>query len=95
MINLDQAQKVIAQIHQPFFDSHDFIEQFSKDFEKEYVEMLFEKKEATNGIFRTTHAEIGRFLSKNQTALGILSKKKITSLNIKGYLSDNQEWQKL
>jgi hypothetical protein len=87
------APNIIATMHQNF-DSHDFIRQLIKDYEKEYVEMIYEHKDRTNGIFRALHAEIGRYLSENFVSLKIQKTSRIVSANIKGYKSENQNRKK-
>jgi hypothetical protein len=76
------------------FDSHDFIEQFLTDYEKEYVELLSDNINSDNGIFRTVHAQIGRYLSDNVPTLEIEKTGKVQSTNIKGNKSKNQGWKK-
>jgi hypothetical protein len=94
MITVDQAQSVIQKMNKSF-DSHKFIEQFSIDYEADYVRMLCKHKDSDNGIFKTVHARIARFLSNKATALNILKTDRTSSENIKGYESENQEWEKL
>jgi hypothetical protein len=93
MITISQAQGVIRKMDKSF-DSHKFIEQFSTDYEADYVAMLCEHKGSDNGIFKTVHARIAGFLSKNSTALNIRKDGRISSKNIKGYKSENQKWKK-
>lgn len=76
------------------FDSHRFIECFSTEHEKEYVGMLSDNINSGNGIFRTVHAQIGRFLSDNADALKIQKDGRAQSINVKGYKSENQGWKK-
>jgi hypothetical protein len=74
------------------FDSHTFIKQLIKDYESDYVELL---KNYTNvPIFKTLHAQIGKYLSQNKKDLFIIKLEKIESENIKGYESENQKWRK-
>lgn len=91
---LERSTKEIIQKMENQFDSHMFITQLCKDFEKEYVECLYKYKDCP-GIFRTFHAVIGRFLSNNATALSIRKAEKVISDNIKNYESENQKWSKI
>lgn len=94
MINVEQARQCINHIIKSSFDTHDFIEQFKIDFERDYVEILYAYIIVPNGIFRAAHAQIGRFLSEHQAELNIHSVDKGVSLNTKGYLSENQKWER-
>lgn len=93
MITIKQAETTIAKLNVDF-DTHDFIIQFTKDFEREYVEMLY-KHRVNQHIFMTTHAEIGKFLADNAKGLSIQKEIKEFSENIKDYPSENQKWQKV
>ena len=75
------------------FDSHKFISQLLKDYEREYVELLYSYRESI-GIFRTLHAQISIYLSKNESNLSISKVNKVKSDNIKDYESKNQRWRK-
>jgi hypothetical protein len=77
------------------FDSHKFIEQFLTDYEKEYVELLSDNINSRNGIFRTVHAGIGRYLSDNALALGIEKTERTQGTNIKGHEVENQGWKRV
>jgi len=93
MITIEQAQSIITAL--PIeFDTHDFIECFSRNFEREYVEIIHSQIDSNCGIFKSAHAEIGRFLSKNKSALNIKKDGIENSRNIKGYDSPNQGWEK-
>lgn len=76
------------------FDTHTFITQIVKDFEKEYVELLYKYIDSP-GIFKTLHGQIGLYLNDNQDYLSIEKLDKIKSDNIKDYKSMNQKWKKL
>jgi len=92
---LDAHAKGIIDSLGTEFDSHDFIEQFSIEHEREYVELLCENKDSVNGIFRIVHAKIGRFLSDNVSVLKIQKDGKASSRTVKGYKSANQRWKKV
>lgn len=89
------AAKVISKLGDTF-DSHDFIEGVLKDreAEKEYVEVLYEFRAASNGIFREFHSLMATYLSDNQTSLKIEKKERGLSDNIKGYESGARQWKK-
>lgn len=81
------------------FDSHQFIERFIRENEREYVEMLYAQKDSL-AIFRTVHAHIAKFLADNAEELHICKDTeygdgRAESRNIKGYDSENQKWKKL
>jgi hypothetical protein len=77
------------------FDSHKFIEQFLAKQEKEYVELLSDNINSGNGIFRTVHAQIGRYLSDNASAFKIEKTERQQGTNIKGDEVENQGWKKV
>ena len=83
----------------PEFYSHQFIERFICENEREYVEMLYAQKDSP-AIFRTVHAQIAKFLAENVDELHICKDTedgngRAESRNIKGYDSENQKWKKL
>jgi hypothetical protein len=82
-------KEIINRLSKPF-DSHTFIQTFSKEFQKEYVQLLTEYDEEP---FIKVHSQIGRFLSENQAELGIQSNGKVLSANIFGEQSENEEWK--
>lgn len=86
--NLIPIKESINKIPRPF-DSHTFIQLFSKEFQQEYVQLLaaYEKEP-----FIKVHAQIGKFLSENQIELGIKSNGKVLSANIFGEQSENEQW---
>lgn len=47
------------------FSSHDFIKCFSKNYQRKYILMLYEKID-TASPFNTVHSQIGKELEKNQ-----------------------------
>lgn len=88
LTNLIQIKKIINQMPRPF-DSHTFIQHFSKEFQVEYVQLLTAYDEKP---FIKIHQQIGKFLSENQTELNIKSNGKILSANIFGEQSENEQW---
>ena len=76
------------------FDSHQFIERFIRENEREYVEMLYAQKDS-QAIFRDVHAMLVRYLAENADVLAIMKAGRAQSENIKGYESENQNWRKL
>ena len=76
------------------FDSHQFIERFIRENEREYVEMLYAQKDS-QAIFRDVHAMLVRYLAENADVLAIMKTGRAQSENIKGYESENQNWRKL
>lgn len=93
-VNISHAQEVIKKLN-PTFDTHDFIEQLSKDFERKYVDVICERRKDVH-IFMSAHAAIGWFLSNEAKKLKIEKQSdRLSSRNIKGYKSPNQKWRKL
>ena len=92
MITIEQAKRIIRELNNEF-DSHDFIENYITQFEREYVNMLVDKIESEQ-IFRTVNASIGRFLADNQRELGIVKNGREASQNVKGHETENQGWMK-
>ncbi|MBQ7539871.1 MAG: hypothetical protein IJT13_01965, partial [Bacteroidaceae bacterium] len=88
-----QAETIINKLNDNF-DTHDFIIQFTKDFEREYIELLYHHK-GKQHIFMSAHAEIGKFLADNAEELSIEKVTKENSENIKDYPSENQKWRKM
>ena len=89
----ENVKAVIANLENEF-DTHKFIEKFYSMYEKEYVELLYSRIDSTNGIFRATHSEIGKYLANNAPSLEIQKMEKVESENIKKYDSENQKWRK-
>jgi hypothetical protein len=90
---MDQNAKNLIRKMENQFDSHRFIIQLSKDYEKDYVVLLNTYIESLE-IFRTLHAQIGRYLTMNQDKLSITKIKRSDSDNIKDNESENQIWGK-
>ena len=86
--NLISIKEIINQIPRPF-DSHTFIQLFSKEFQQEYVQLLTAYETEP---FVKVHAQIGKFLSENQLELSIKSNGKVLSANIFGEQSENEQW---
>lgn len=92
-MKIETVKRVLESMPQEF-DSHQFIERFIRENEREYVEMLYEQKDSP-AIFRDVHAMIARYLVENADALAIKKTGRTQSENIKGYESENQNWRKL
>jgi hypothetical protein len=86
--NIVAIQRIISQMQRPF-DSHAFIQKFSREFQAEYVELLSVYDEEP---FNKVHRQIGKFLSENQAELGIRQNGKVLSQNIFGEQSENEQW---
>ncbi|GHT14102.1 hypothetical protein AGMMS4956_11320 [Bacteroidia bacterium] len=68
--NMDaHAQSIVDSLGDKF-NSHDFVAQFITRYEKDYVEMLYANKDK-DSIFRTVHQQIGLYLGRKTTDLGI------------------------
>ena len=86
--NFIAIQRIISQMPRPF-DSHVFIQEFSREFQADYVQLLTNYEEEP---FIKVHGQIGKFLSENQTKLGIRQNGKVLSQNIFGEQSENEQW---
>lgn len=86
-----ETVKHVLESMPPEFDSHQFIERFIRENEREYVEMLHSRKDS-QAIFRDVHASIGRSLARTRA---VEKAGRAQSENIKGYESENQNWRKL
>lgn len=73
------------------FNSHDFIRNYIKCYEPEYVKMLSPEF----GTFKKAHAQIGKFLSDEQKTLGIKKNGTILSEDIKGDSDQIALWEKI
>jgi len=74
------------------FDSHQFIQHFSKKFEAEYVGFLSQYQ--TN-CFMTVNAQIAQFLENHKTDLGIIDRGKTSSQDVFGNSTPNESWEKV
>lgn len=86
-----ETVKRVLESMPPEFDSHQFIERFIRENEREYVELLSVQKDS-QAIFRDVHAMIARHLTKIKD---VEKAGRVQSENIKGYESENQNWRKL
>ena len=75
------------------FNSHDFIKGFSKIFEEDYINFLYNYK--GKGAFKTVHSQIGKFLSLKKTALGIQKMEKVKDEHIFEEEDKIQAWKKI
>jgi hypothetical protein len=91
MIHLTNA--VLAdsvQAMQPVFDSHALICDLMSRYPQEYVRELHARVHLADPI-KATHADIGQALL---SVPGIAPTRKVDSLNVRGRVSENQEWRK-
>lgn len=73
MINEEQANRVIDELfahRKPDnrFSSHDFIQEYCRQYEIPYLEWLWENRDSGTP-FQLVHTRIGCFLSEHQTSL--------------------------
>ena len=68
-VPLDSVKKLIENKLPNVFDSHDFIQIFSKEYQGAYIELLNKYKK--NSI-KTTNSQIGINLRKNKEELNII-----------------------
>jgi hypothetical protein len=76
------------------FSSHDFIEEFAKRFEAEYIEMLYTRKNS-GSAFQTVHSIIAKYLSVNMALFAISKSTKRASENVFGNVDCIQWWIKV
>ena len=89
--NMVIIQKIIANLNNKF-NSHEFIEKFSKEFESDYIDFLTLYK--SKNAFLSVHKQIAKFLSINSATLRIRKTRKVSSRNIFGEMDNIQEWIK-
>lgn len=71
MISTHQLLTVLAALHRKrrfregTFSSHDFIQEYCRQYETEYLDWLM-MYYRTERAFQTVHKQIGRFLSKHE-----------------------------
>ena len=71
------------------FTSHDFIKKFLAIYEDDYREWF------ANSSLQSVNAKIGKMLSDNQEALGIMKSIKVNSETFHGTMGNIQKWQKV
>lgn len=95
-IDLDDAKTVLEKMTGQSFTTHDFIAEYSHEYEAKYTALLNRyAARHDKGIHRIVHAAIGLFLLHNAEKLGISSQKEkdINSRNIFRRLSRVEKWQ--
>ncbi|MEX0995880.1 MAG: hypothetical protein WDZ45_02385 [Flavobacteriaceae bacterium] len=87
--HLNAVKRLIENLPNNRFDSHEFIRIFKKEFEVQYVGFLnsYDKKP-----FRKVHAQIAGSLSKHADYLEIGKLGKVYSKNVFGIESKNEGW---
>lgn len=90
IMEINDFKKVINGLPNEF-DSHEFIKNYIKCYEPEYVKMLSPEF----GTFKRAHAQIGKFLSDEQKTLGIKKNGTILSEDIKGDPDQIASWKKI
>lgn len=83
--------KILSKLDNEF-SLFDFIKQFSKQYEEEYIEMLFVYK--GKGGFKTVHKLISVYLSTNKDILNIEKSERIDTQNIFGEVVSVRFWKK-
>lgn len=89
-----ELKKIIDDLPQEEFSSHDFIEKFARLFEAEYIEMLYKYKN-TGNAFKTVHSTIAKYLSQNMTSLDIVKTKRDESEHVFGDVDIIQWWSRI
>lgn len=90
--NIDAVRAVIDEMDDEF-DSHDFIKNFSREIELDYVYLLATAGTATP--FQTVHSQIGMFLINNENNLNIRNVERVNSENIFGNVTPCALWEKI
>jgi hypothetical protein len=76
------------------FSSHDFIKRFSKEFQKKYIELLYEYKDSGHA-FKSLHGQIAKHLSENNSLFKIEKADRKGSEDIFGDIVEVQWWKKV
>jgi len=74
------------------FTSHDFIGEYIKQNEHEYIEWLLRYWDTQNDTFRIVNAQIGQYLSSCKNDLSVKKAGKVNDTNVHGQKTENQEW---
>lgn len=90
-VSLTAVKKLINNKLDNPFDSHEFIQAFSKEFEPEYIKLL---KLHTDKSHRIVHAQIAINLLKNKDFLEIEKDEKVISKSVFGIDNPNALWRK-
>jgi hypothetical protein len=81
---------VVPMLPRDAFDTHDVIaEQLSK--RTEYLDELYEYRDQQPDAHRIVHGLIGKALAQHPL---IVKSRKVKSTNVRGDLTENQEWRK-
>lgn len=90
--NLHAIQAIVEDLNDNF-NSYDFIQQFTRRFEVEYVSMLSLYDEEP---FRKVNAQIAKFLSNNENGLNIVKQNnKTIYTNIFGGETECEMWRRV
>lgn len=90
-VDLKSVKAIIDKMPNEF-DSHDFIQIFSKQFGSAYIDLLNNYK---NKSIQTTHAQIAINLRKNMDDLKIRKNEDVKSQSIFGNNVPNKKWTKV
>ena len=97
MVTRVQAENVLRELRvkKPReFSSHDFIEEYSKQYETAYLDWLYRYR-GTNTAFQTVHSLIGRFLSEKEGKITPRYKRtrRADSENVHGTIGQPMWWE--
>lgn len=95
LLNND-IKKIIKQLkvnEDGEFSSHEFIQNFTQSFQRQYVEMLSKYKDSGHA-FQSLHGQIAKHLSENSNYFEIEKRGKDTSVNIFGDKVKVEWWAK-
>lgn len=90
-VSLTAVKKMINEKLNNPFDSHEFIQVFSKKFEQEYIELLQLHNDKSH---RIVHTQIAINLLKNKDLLEIEKDEKVISKTVFGIDIPNTLWRK-
>ena len=97
----EQVKEVLKELRNEgkiIFSSHDFIKKFAETYERDYITMLWEKRN-TEHPFQTVHLQIGLELERMQNEFGFEKNNSITddgrdySENVFGNTNKVQFWK--
>lgn len=91
----EQAMRVIETLREKGkrnFSSHNFIKKYAELYQREYITMLWDKRDAVSP-FQTVHSQIGLELERMQDCCGFEKDGRVSSENIFGNSDEVQNWR--
>lgn len=92
MISFEETQEIFDNLENEF-DNHAFIFKYIELHENEYVNLLTRNNDHDD-VFQTVNSTIGRDFERFSSRLPVEKAGRRKSFNIKGNITDNQNWRK-